>query len=325
MDWEAFFTDHGIEYVGRGPNVKRGNVNIACPFCGDDPSHHMGVSLDGKGFGCWRSVNHVGKKPHNLIRALLGCSFNQAKIIAQQYSAADPENLDEALASLQAGSEPDKPAAKRGKLQFRPEFRTIKSRGVSSRFYHYLYNRGFYDVDKLVKLYDLKCATTGRFKDRIIIPIYMGGELVSWTSRAIGRSTDAPRYLALSEDEGGLINVFHSLWNWDELKQGGDILFIVEGPFDALKMDFYGYKYNTCTTCTFGTAMSDEQAMMIAEVAKGFKKAFLLYDEGATEAIFMARDKLGHTNVECGFLPSNVEDPGAMSKKQVIHMIKGYF
>lgn len=29
MDWESFFNDHGIDYVARGSNVKRGNVNIA--------------------------------------------------------------------------------------------------------------------------------------------------------------------------------------------------------------------------------------------------------------------------------------------------------
>lgn len=324
VDWESFFNDHGIDYVVRGPNVKKGNVNIACPMCGDDPSHHMGVALEIEAWGCWRGISHKGKKPEGLIRSLLGCSYTQAKLIAQQYSAADPENLDQALANLEARDVAPVGPDKARKLKYPAEFKTITGRGSTARFYHYLYNRGFYKVDDLIKLYDLKCATTGTYKDRIIIPIKQDGKLVSWTSRAIGRSENAPRYLALSEDDGGLVNVFHTLWNWDELMEGGNVLVVAEGPFDAMKLDYYAVELNSCATCTFGTSMSKEQAMMIAEASKRFKRTILIYDEGATEAIFHAQELLGHTDVEIGFLPKDVEDPGEMSGKQVRRLISKY-
>ncbi len=32
MDWVAFLTDHDIPYVTRGPNVRRDNLAIRCPF-----------------------------------------------------------------------------------------------------------------------------------------------------------------------------------------------------------------------------------------------------------------------------------------------------
>lgn len=325
MNWEAFFDDYRIEWVSRGPNVKRGNINIACPYCGDDHSHHMGVSLEGKGYGCWRSANHAGKKPHNLIRELLKCSFNQAQMIAKQYSVADPEDLDEALAALQGMDAPDKTPTVSKPLDFRPDFKRIKPKGLVSRFYNYLEKRGFgKDTQEVCDLYDLRCAMTGQFKDRIIIPIYQKEKLVSWTSRSIGKNTNAPRYLALSEEHGGLVNVFNTIWNWDELKAGGDLLIIVEGPFDAIKVDYYGIKYDTCATCTFGTSMSEEQAYLLTEVSKNFTKSVLLYDPEATEAIFRARDLLYGTNVECGFLEAGIEDPGAMSKQQVHRFIKNY-
>lgn len=332
MEWIEFFNDHGIEYVTRGPNVARGNVNIACPWCGNDPSHHMGVSLDKEAFGCWRGMDHKGKAPHRLIQALLGCSYNQAKVIAKQYSNADPETLDEALEALvdvyDADNRSDKPA-QRDKLKYPPEFREIKKTGLSRRFWQYLKDRGFRDVETFASLYDLKCASSGKYTNRIIIPVYMDGKLSGWTSRAIGVVHDAPRYLALSEDDGGLVNVFHSLLNWDEIQEGGDLLLIVEGPFDALKLDYYSIKfedegYVVRSTCTFGTSMSDEQAMMIAEVSKKFKRAVLLYDPGATEAIFLASNKLMHTNVECGFLEADVEDPGAMTEEQVHSFVTPY-
>lgn len=329
MDWLSFFDDHQIDYVTRGPNVKKGNVNIACPMCGDDPSHHMGVALEKEAWGCWRGANHKGKKAHNLVRALLGCSFNQAKIIVQQYSAADPEDLDDVLDLMLKGY-PEREARiiKKQELKFPDEFKRIKKEGSTKRFFKYLKNRGFKKVDKFCSLYKLRCATTGKFKDRIIIPIYQRKKLVGWTSRAIGKTRDAPRYLALSEDDGGLVNVFHTLWNWDSIMDGGDLLLIVEGPFDALKLDYYALElYNegieAQATCTFGTSMSEQQAMMLSEVARRFKKAVLLYDEGATEAIFRAKELLEHTKVECGFLPPDVEDPGEMTRKEVHNLIKG--
>lgn len=326
MDWESFFVDHQIDYVSRGSNVKRGNVNISCPLCGDDPSHHMGVSLEGKGWGCWRAANHAGKKASNLIRALLGCSYNQAKMIEQQYSQADPEDLDSALAALQAQDTPDKAPTRRGPLVMPSDFKDLTKKGTQARFYNYLKRRGYKRPIELCKLYNLKVATTGKWKDRIIIPIYMDGELVSWTSRAIIKPVNAPRYLALSEEQGGLINVFDALYNWDELQEGGDLLLIVEGPFDAINVDYRLFDMmddiKVGVTCTFGTSMSDEQAFMLASVAKKFRKGVLLYDTGATEAIFRAKELLGHTKITCGFLPDDVEDPGDMTSSQVSTLIR---
>lgn len=325
MDWEQFFLDNRIDYVTRGPNVKKGNVYIHCPLCGDDPSYHMGVSLSGEEWGCWRAANHAGKKAHNLIRVLLGCSFNQAKLIVKQYSSSDPENLDDALKALTDYDKPDKSPPKSSGLSFRPEFQKIKPTGTTSRFFNYIKKRGFKDTEKFIKRYRLRACTTGPWKDRIIIPIYRNKKLISWTSRALTKTINAPRYKALSEDQGGLVNVFHSLWNWDALIEGGELLFIVEGPFDALKLDYYGFdSFDAHATCTFGTNMSEEQAYLIAEICVNFNKAILLYDEGATEAIFNARSLLEHTSVEIGFLPQGIEDPGEMTRKQVREFIRSY-
>lgn len=324
MDWKGFFEDYQIEYVTRGPNVKKGNLNIACPYCGDDPSHHMGVSLSGKGYGCWRSANHVGKKPHSLIRALLNCSYNQANMIVNQYSMADPDDFDDLSKFMESENTVKKNANDHKELSFPKDFKEIKSKGSTKRFYDYIMDRGFKDPIDVCKKYSICCATTGTWKDRIIFPIFKKKKLVSWTSRALGTPKKAPRYLALSEEQGGLVNVFHTLWNLDKIRKGGKLLLIVEGPFDALKIDYYSNELGICATCTFGTSMSKEQAMILSEISKGFKKSILLYDSEATEAIFLAKSLLSHTNIECGFLPEGVEDPGEMNKKQVRKLLKEY-
>lgn len=329
MDWQGFFTDHNIDFITRGQNVKKNNINIACPLCGEDPSYHMGVSLVEKDgyfqWGCWRSASHAGKKPTRLIRALLNCSYQAAELLAQQYSQADPSSIDSISNPFErADKATDKPT-KGKRLAMPPEFRQISPKGTTLRFYKYLTDRGFNDVTGLCDIYKLRCANTGNFKDRIIIPIFIKNKLVSWTSRALGKTINAPRYLALSEEKGGLVNVFHTLWNYDDLQIGGDLMIIVEGPFDALKLDFYGAEMGATTTCTFGTAMSVEQGLMIREIAKKFKRRILLYDPGEVESIFLAQEKLigsGVDTVSLNDIIPDVEDPGAMSKKQVRKLVK---
>ena len=101
MDWIRLFEANNIPWVSRGPNTKRGEVSIKCPWCGeDDPSEHLGISLDKENWGCLRSIRHRGRRPYALVQALLGCSYAQARIIVDQYSTSDPETFEQVIAPL---------------------------------------------------------------------------------------------------------------------------------------------------------------------------------------------------------------------------------
>lgn len=334
MDWVRFFNDHNITYVEKGRNVKKGHVNIRCPFCGpDDPSEHMGVSLNGDVYGCWRSANHAGYKPWNLIRPLLGCSFQHARLVAQQYSVADPETVDEALAALVGHDNADKPRAKPAPartLKFPNDFRRIERDGVTRRFWHYLEERKFDSVRQLVSEYNLKCTTTGIWKDRIIFPIYVDGELVSWTGRAIMQTIDAPRYKVLGMEEdpvwspSAVLDRNEVVYNANQCT-GGSLLLCCEGPIDALKMEFYGMDDGASALCPLGTRMSQEQACIIGERARKYKRKLLLYDLQEVETVFLAMDLLGRYGFEVGQYPSWVtDDVGALSPKRSKELVRSF-
>src|SRR5882672_6159665 len=140
MDWVALLTDHDITFVDRGPNTKRGEISIQCPFCGDDdPSQHLGISLSTENWGCLRSAQHRGHAPHTLIQALLGCSFAQAKLTVAAYRQADPGDIEGTLALLTPTSDRPKPAT--GLLPclaLPPECQAIKNSGSTARFWRYL-------------------------------------------------------------------------------------------------------------------------------------------------------------------------------------------
>src|SRR5258706_108308 len=103
MDWRRFLEENNITFVDRGPNTKRGEVSIQCPMCGqDDPSEHLGINLQTGKWGCHRDANHRGKASRTLIKAILGCSSQQAGLIVKQYSHSDPDTLEAALFTLDA-------------------------------------------------------------------------------------------------------------------------------------------------------------------------------------------------------------------------------
>lgn len=319
MDWIELLEDHGIDYVSRGPNTKRGEISVKCPWCGeDDPSEHMGISLTGENWGCLRNPMHRGHKPVRLIAALLGCGYAQAASLVGLGEVSDPSDLGLALASLQGTSGRDKGLKRQQGVdvaQF-DEFRVIVKDGTGRKYWDYLQSRGFDDVGKLVRDYDLLYTTTGRWKDRIIIPICQNGELIGWTARALTDPVLAPRY-----DTEGPIKTTVFSEEWLELR-GGEILFIVEGPFDALKLDYYARPYRCRATCTFGTSVTIDQIAILAQLAKRFKQVIILFDVDAIEPSFSVEDWLRAQKVRIGQLPEGVKDPGVLSKDQVSKMVK---
>lgn len=160
------------------------------------------------------------------------------------------------------------------------------------------------------------CCHTGRWKDRIIIPLLKDDELLGWTGRAITNPVHAPRYLSSSEA------IKQAVYNGDAAAQGGRILFVVEGPFDAIKLDYYGQSHGARAVCGFGTSLSFEQLAYIRSISKLYDKVVVLFDQGALGPAFYADDWLRSPNVLIGNLPDGVDDPGDLTKVQIIRMIE---
>src|SRR5580765_4061889 len=133
MNWVEFFTTNSINYVTRGPNTKRGEASVKCPWCADDPSEHLGVNLTTDAWGCLRNPAHRGKSPVYLIMGLLHCSHNQAELIHKQYNIADPDDLESALETLTG--ETTVVETKPEPLTMTTDFRRICKEGSGYRFY----------------------------------------------------------------------------------------------------------------------------------------------------------------------------------------------
>lgn len=310
-----FLERNNIEYLPEGPNVKKNNVNIACPFCKNDPSFHMGISLLNGEYACWRNGAHRGKSFTRVIQALIHCTKDEARRLLGLRVLEEGE-FDSLLNSL-FKEEEHKPVKMGGvdKLAFDKEFRPIKDTGMTKPYWDYLEYRGFDNVERLIAMYGLKCALVGYWKYRIIFPVYFEGQLVTWVGRSITSKVE-PKYLDLSIERSVRFPKYN-LWNYDELLNGGKVLYITEGIFDAIKLDFYfpqGYK----ATCLFTKTIMDEQQILLKEVAKEFKEVRILLDADAQTQAMQIKAELSYIpNITLGQLPEGVKDPGELNKDRI--------
>lgn len=330
FNWITFFEQYRIPYVQEGANVARGNVNIRCPLCVDDPSEHMGVNLHGRGWGCWRNKTHSGRSPARLISLLLNCSHEQAQLIvgsdhhipvdflAQVRKHFEEHTLDTKRKSLVM---PDNFKAFTGLPSSRPYEKYLKRRGYSTRMVH-----------RMTSDYDLRYCTSGSFKGRVIFPIYHKKKLVSWTGRTIYQNK-LPRYKVLSPDpekaaENGYepavaADTEYLLW-YDKLirnKNGDHTLVLTEGPFDALRVRVLGRNAGITATCFFTAQPSLRQIELLHKVVPAYKHCYLLLDAGATIAMLQSLPQLSSLGVVARNLPQTIKDPGELSNLEMLKHI----
>ena len=309
----------GIDCHEHGPNVRKGQVAIRCPWCGDaDPSQHMNVDPKTGAFSCFRNSQHRGRRPHGLLMKLLGCSHEAVQALLTDTS--DLRRTVQRLTQEEASEEPVEEERLHGRdaVGLVP----LTSRGLSYfRFRDYLAERGF-DHEQLPimsELYDLRCALTGRFKFRVVFPVHdVGGKIIGYTGRCI--DDGSLRYLSLP----GTTVKRHLLWE-NLLAAGGRTLRICEGPLDALKVDYVGRVRGSPdrATCTFGVNPSRSQLARIVELADGFQRLAILFDGDALGAAIRLQNALmPMVDATIERLPDGVADPGELLWGQVIRMTR---
>ena len=324
FNWRELLTRHRVDFIERGANVKRGELNIKCPFCGSaDPSHHMGLNLDTGWWACWRNSTHRGKSPLRLLIKLLNVPYWKARELAGLDTAdyVDPEGFDAVAARIMRRESLERPEqVQRAFLQYDKTFKSIAYEASTRRAWEYLRSREFRerDIDALCEQYKLMTANTGRWANRVVIPYYLDSELVSWTGRAIGEAMI--RYKDLSPAES-LMPIKDMLFNYDAIMNGGEALVIVEGPIDVLKLDFYGRAYGVRSVGLSTNSMSDEQMFMLESAVGRFKRVVVMLD---TETVFGIVDSM-RLKQDISFVddsiriipvPYGLKDAGAMSARQ---------
>ena len=214
-------------------------------------------------------------------------------------------------------------------LEFPKEFITFKGYRSQSPFEQYLIKgRGFHrtHVQEVIKEYDLRYCIDGMWNHRLILPITLEGKLLTWTGRSLAKDANL-RYRSLSEKEGALASIKDLVFHYDKLIQtGGRLLFITEGPFDGMKVDFYAKDLDCRATALFSKALRQPQAYLLAELANVFDKLVILLDAEELESSLISDGILSFLpgQVIIGELPEGYHDPGELTSSAVYKLIERY-
>lgn len=330
INWVRVLTSAGVEYVERGPNVKRGEINIQCPFCGQaDPSHHLGLNLEKGWWACWRNQSHRGKSPVRLLVKLLRCSFARAcELAGITGDYVDPDGFDAVAARIMERDGLSRvEEVRRDFLQLpQAEVASIQRSGRTRRHWDYLtIERGFLedDIPLLEEAYGLRAGVSGKWQDRIILPYLVNAEIVTWTARAIADSQIRYRDLSLEES---ITPPKLTLYNHDASLAGGEVLLVVEGPFDSLKLDCYGAEWGVRAVGLSTNSIQEEQIYLIEEASERFRRTLIMMDNaGALGVVDSLRMKEKFSQVRnAGFMavPFGRKDGGDLSPREVVTMAR---
>jgi hypothetical protein len=331
FSWREFVKANGIHYVSSGPSTAKGNIYVHCPFCGNaDRSTHMGLSLNVRlpFFACWKDSTHRGRYPPRLIAALLGCSYADAVAMVDAEDSSAIDDYEAAVSRTLA------PAVVRPsdvhELQMPKTFRVL-DHSTGERFVRYLERRGFTMVERFASYYGLRYCPVGAFAQRIILPVFHEHQLVTWTGRDITGMARL-RYETLStkpevaQRQGStpaLLAVGETVFNYDRAAEGGRTLVICEGPFDALKIDWFCEDVDVAVA-VFGMPKNRQQGILV-RLAQGFERVRVLLDGAATSKAWRLcweelEAVLGNTVARLS-LPEGVKDPGALRGDQVVEIL----
>jgi|GEM_PF-647010 len=286
----SMMKDLGISIASEGHrHYGEGWVNVPCPWCTGSSGWHMGLSLP-RTAHCYR----CGNRPlDQTIARLANVDVKGARALIRKYLREGPA-----------------PVLRREGEIPRPTFIDLPMGALPlsdcPRHQAYLEGRGF-DPMRLERLYGLLgTGLAGPDALRVIAPVYLDGQLVSFQGRDITGKSSA-KYKACPKEKE-IVCHKDTLYGVDLVP--GDQCVIVEGTADA-------WRFGPGAVATFGVEWTQSQ---VAMVARKFRSAVVAYDnDKAGELRGKAlMDALAFVGVEAERVlwPSSIHDPGEMSQDE---------
>ena len=291
MNFIKLFEDYHVPAV---PDKRGPWVNIDCPYCDEKGHYNMGFNCAGDYYHCWKTLHAFPIK--KVLSDVLNVPMNSLNEILSGYEGG--ANLSTRFIKK----------SKANKIELPTDTFTPAER-------KYLKARGFSPKKKKKKYGLVGGGISGRWKFRIIIPIYYNGQLMSWTGRSILpkdviEELGIPRYKNLSIEQS-VINSKEIFFNLDNCN--GKEVILVEGPMDVLKM-------GDQTVCSLGTSVTREQELFLTN---RFEKVYIAFDNEPA-----AQEKAKHLGMNLSSAGMKVEvvnicedfnknDPGELNEEEV--------
>jgi hypothetical protein len=305
MDIVQLLKQFHINPAGPGQrHYRKGWVNLPCPFCSGHPGNHLGFCVDPKSRFFNRFVCHRcgGKGTFRALKAILRIEDDwRVSELIQRFGGTTGE------------WRPQQKPAKRiiREIRLPPNSKKLTSvAGAAS----YLKSRGF-DPEEIEEVWGVVAtgpnSKVGRvdYSFRLIIPVTLGGKVVTYQSRDwTGKCDPKRKYLAcLPEFES--VPIKDTLYGLDQ-SDGMGMVRLMEGVTDV-------WRWGPGALGIFGMKVTQNQ---ILEIIRRFDQAVLMLDEEGE-----ARKKARQTAAELtcwGLETQRVrlprgKDPGSMNQEEL--------
>jgi len=149
----------------------------------------------------------------------------------------------------------------------------LATSGVTADGHNYLLSRGVPTdrLDALIPLFDLRYDDQER---RVVFPVREGGVDLGYTARAID-AKQRKRWLSHPVEGGHKVVIYEP----DRVLAGGDTLFVVEGPFDALMVTAAMQPGNaSVATAFFGSLPTSEQLAYVTNAIPLYRMVYIMLD-----------------------------------------------
>jgi len=193
--------------------------------------------------------------------------------------------------------------------------------GTAALGYEYLRDRGTpaARLDALIPMFDLRFDDEER---RVVFPVREAGKDLGYTARAID-ANERQRWLS-HPVEGGHKTV---IYEPDRVLAGGDTLFIVEGPFDALMVTAAMRPGNdSVATAFFGSLPTTDQVAPIIVAIPLYRMVYVMLDANVYGRCRRLAEQLaiaaGAPNVGSINIGIENRDPGATRFEELQALIE---
>ena len=149
----------------------------------------------------------------------------------------------------------------------------LAPKGVAQPGYDYLVGRGVpaQRLDELVSQFDLRFDEQER---RVVFPVREGGRDLGYTARAID-ARERKRWLSYPVEGGHKTTIYEA----NRVQAGGNTLFVVEGPFDALMVTAAIQPGNdSVATAFFGSLPTDMQLVLVVAAVPFYRMVYMMLD-----------------------------------------------
>ena len=326
IDWEQLLISNGIDYITSGENVKKGNINIPCPFCLDDPSHHLGISQTKQAWGCWRDSDHRGRRPHRLLSKLLGMSYQEVERLLGSTTIV-PDGFETFASGISDSYQRKEVEEKEENVHLPASFTYITKQVGTYRNIRY-WRHVSYLCDRGVSL---ECASYfklmycddqyQKWSGRIIVPFFEDGKIVTWNARAI-KEWKQPRYLAATSDGNNSMRTTDVVFNLDNIDDSISLLVVTEGVFDAINVHWCGKDNGIGAVAINTTSISERQLFrMINRLERRKIDLLIALDRVARKQSLLIQGELSaFARVQTYAYNIDYDDPAELPRTEVIRM-----